>query len=213
MASNTIVLAIYVIGWGIVFGTFVHYYHKRKAIALSKIEAWYPEHKERDLYYDLQALRESNPEAVSDGAIKAALLRRAMTDVIRALEIQTNKQPLASLVKSGAIADDLLHQFSAAETDLEAEMLDIVQEAEAIQPGWSAIILRVAAEMVGNLRQRELREEMSRICHDKLTCLESTKNADKDIIEEAARLKEAERERLIQELIQEDEKMTSKSSK
>ena len=59
-------------------------------LALSKIEAWYPEHKERDLYYDLQSQRESNPDAVPESSVKAALFRRAMTDVIRALEIDSS---------------------------------------------------------------------------------------------------------------------------
>ncbi|KAJ1679793.1 translocation protein Sec66 [Spiromyces aspiralis] len=213
MAAGSSMLFVYLAGWAVVFGTFVHYYHKRKARALSKIEAWFPEHKERSLYYNLKALRESTPEAVPDSALKAALLRRAMTDVIRALEIQTNKQPLTELVKSGAIAEELLHQFSAAEKELDAEMLDLLQEAESLQPGWRKIIIPLAAEITSNIRQRELREEMSRICHESLKCQEATKDANREIMAKAEKQREEERERIINELIQEDEKMTAKSRK
>ncbi|KAJ1934566.1 translocation protein Sec66, partial [Linderina pennispora] len=98
MASGTGMLLVYIFGWGIVFGTFVHYYHKRKAQSLAKLEAWYPTHPERDIFYSLVTLRKSSPEQVTDAVLKSALLRRAMTDIMRAVEIQTNKQTLTNLV-------------------------------------------------------------------------------------------------------------------
>ncbi|KAI8321752.1 hypothetical protein GQ54DRAFT_241703, partial [Martensiomyces pterosporus] len=155
MASGTGMLLVYIFGWGIVFGTFVHYYHKRKALALAKLEAWYPSHPERDIYYSLVTLRTTSPEAVSDEVLKAALLRRAMTDIMRAVEIQTNKQTLTNLVKSGAISEELQHQFTAAEAELEAEMLSVVQEAERLTKGWGNGIFQAASEMVNNTRLRE----------------------------------------------------------
>ena len=120
---------------------------------------------------------------------------------------------MSSLVKSGAIADDLLHQFNAAETELEAEMLDVVQEAESFQKGWGAMVLSIAAQMVGNMRQRDLREEMSRICNDSLTCNEIMQKVDQAILQEAEKENEAKRERLIKELIQEDEKKAKSAKK
>ncbi|KAJ2397815.1 hypothetical protein GGI05_000439, partial [Coemansia sp. RSA 2603] len=83
MASGTGMLLVYIVGWGIVFGTFVHYYHKRKAQSLSKLESWYPTHPERDIYFSLVKLQKQSPELVSTEALMAALLRRAMTDIIR----------------------------------------------------------------------------------------------------------------------------------
>lgn len=160
MASGTGMLLVYILGWGLVFGTFVHYYHKRKAIALSKLEAWYPSHPERSIYYSLVTLQKTQPTAVTTEILKAALLRRAMTDIMRAVEVQGNKMALPALVKSGAMSEEYLHQFNAAEAELNAEMLNVVQEAEQLQKGWGNGIFSAASEMVNSTRLRELREEM-----------------------------------------------------
>ncbi|KAJ2454518.1 translocation protein Sec66 [Coemansia sp. RSA 2336] len=173
MASGTGMLLVYIISWGIVFGTFVHYYHKRKAQALSKLEAWYPEHKEREIYYSLISLQKSTPEAVPPATLRAALFRRAMTDIMRALDIKMNKQTLMSLVKSGAMSEELLHQFNAAEAENDAEMMSVVQEAEKLQKGWGGSIFFAASEMVNNTRLRELREEMLRLDFESANCVRS----------------------------------------
>ncbi|KAJ2854861.1 translocation protein Sec66 [Coemansia erecta] len=173
MASGTGMLLVYIFGWGIVFGTFVHYYHKRKAQSLSKLEAWYPTHPERDIYFSLLKLQKQSPEMVSNEALMAALFRRAMTDIIRMVEIQTNKQALATLVKSGAMSEEYLHQFDASETEKEAELMSVAQEAERLRPGWGRTIFAAASEMVNCSRLRELREEMLRLSFESANCVRS----------------------------------------
>ncbi|KAJ2503967.1 translocation protein Sec66 [Coemansia sp. RSA 2049] len=170
MASGTSMLLVYIVGWGLVFGTFVHYYHKRKERAMAKLESWYPSHPERDIYYSLVELKKSQDEAVPQETIRAALFRRAMADIMRAIEIKMNKQTLTSLVKSGAISEELMHQFNAAEVENEGEMMSVVQEAEKIQKGWGGSIFYAASEMVNNHRLRELREEMLKLNFESARC-------------------------------------------
>ncbi|KAJ1879087.1 translocation protein Sec66 [Coemansia sp. RSA 486] len=173
MASGTGMLLVYIIGWGIVFGTFVHYYHKRKAQSLSKLESWYPDHPERDIYFSLIKLQKQDPSLVSNEALMAALFRRAMTDIIRMVEVQTNKQALAALVKSGAMSEEYLHQFNASETEKEAELMSVAQEAERLRAGWGRTIFAAASEMVNCSRLRELREEMNKLSFESANCVRS----------------------------------------
>ncbi|KAJ2821703.1 translocation protein Sec66, partial [Coemansia erecta] len=169
MASGTGMLLVYIIGWGIVFGTFVHYYHKRKSLALTKLSSWYPQHTEREIYYSLLTLQKTTP--VPKETLHAALFRRAMTDIMRAVDIKSNKQTLTNLVKSGAMSEELLHQFNAAEAENDAEMMSVVQEAEKLQKGWGGSIFYAASEMVNNTRLRELREEMLRLDFESANCV------------------------------------------
>ncbi|KAJ1839201.1 translocation protein Sec66, partial [Coemansia sp. RSA 2703] len=173
MASGTGMLLVYIVGWGIVFGTFVHYYHKRKAQSLSKLESWYPTHPERDIYFSLVKLQKQSPELVSTEALMAALLRRAMTDIIRMVELQGNKATLAALVKSGAMSEEYLHQFNASDNEKDAELMSVAQEAERLKPGWGRTIFSSASEMVNCMRLRELREEMAKLNFESATCVRS----------------------------------------
>ncbi|KAJ1735034.1 translocation protein Sec66, partial [Coemansia biformis] len=173
MASGTGMLLVYILGWGVVFGTFVHYYHKRKERTLAKLEAWYPTHTERDIYYSLVELQKATPAAVPSETLRAALFRRAMTDIMRAVDIKMNKQTLVNLVKSGAMSEELLHQFNAAEAENDAEMMSVVQEAEKLQKGWGGSIFYAASEMVNNTRLRELREEMLKMDFESANCARS----------------------------------------
>ncbi|KAJ2708732.1 Translocation protein S66, partial [Coemansia spiralis] len=142
----------------------------RKARSLAKLEAWYPTHTEREIFYSLVELQETAEAAVPTETLRAALFRRAMTDIMRAVDIKMNKQTLTSLVKSGAMSEDLLHQFNAAEAENDAEMMSVVQEAEKLQKGWGGSIFYAASEMVNNTRLRELREEMLKMNFESANC-------------------------------------------
>ncbi|KAJ2662971.1 Translocation protein S66 [Coemansia sp. RSA 1199] len=196
MASGTGMLLVYIIGWGIVFGTFVHYYHKRKSQALTKLSAWYPSHPEREIYYSLITLQATMP--VPEETLRAALFRRAMTDIMRAVDIKSNKQTLQSLVKSGAMSEELTHQFEAAEAENDAEMMSVVQEAEKLQKGWGGSIFYAASEMVNNTRLRELREEMLRLDFESANCVRAVM---------MDRMKPEERERATTEGTKENDEL------
>ncbi|KAJ1922910.1 translocation protein Sec66 [Tieghemiomyces parasiticus] len=153
--SSYVLLAGYAAGWAVVFGTFVSIYHRRKQAALSQLESWFPEHQERNLYYDLQEAGDKVPPAV----LQSALIKRAVTDVQRAIDLQTKKQTLSALVKSGSIGEDIWNQFQAAEAELENEMMDMVQEANSLRPGWGQGIFQLSSEILGHQKVRELREK------------------------------------------------------
>ncbi|KAK9708491.1 Translocation protein S66 [Basidiobolus ranarum] len=154
----SIVLATgYVAGWAVMFGTFVACYHRRKALVRNKLDPWFPQHTTRDHYY---ALVELKPEA-DEFQLKAALLRRAMTDVERIMELQNNKGPLQQLVKTGAIGEDVWNQFEAAEKDMEGELMEVVHEANTFKEGWGQQIFPQASDMLAHERQKTLRKELN----------------------------------------------------
>ncbi|KAJ1982938.1 translocation protein Sec66 [Dimargaris xerosporica] len=156
--SSYVLLAGYAAGWAVVFGTFVSVYHRRKQAALAQLESWFPEHQERELYYALTDAGDKVPAAT----LQSALIKRAVTDVQRAIDLQTKKQTLSTLVKAGSIGEDVWTQFQAAEAELENEMIDIVQEANTIRPGWGQGIFQIASEILGHQKIRELQAKTER---------------------------------------------------
>ncbi|KAJ1980064.1 translocation protein Sec66 [Dimargaris cristalligena] len=170
--SSYVLLAGYAAGWAVVFGSFVSVYHRRKQTALNQLESWFPEHAERELYYELLDAGDQVPAAV----LQSALIKRAVTDVGRAIDLQTKKQTLSALVKSGTIGDDVWSQFQAAEAELETEMMDLVQEANSLRPGWGQGIFQLASEMLGHQKIRELREKTERRAEGARRVLEENKD-------------------------------------
>lgn len=122
-----------------------------------QIEPWYPSHPERDLYVSL--LNQTDPKP-NDALLKAALIRRAMTDVKRVVKLREDKPALQNLVQKGSVGDDLWNAMLAAEKELEAELLEVINEANSFVPGWGQIIFQTAGEMVQNERMREIFEEI-----------------------------------------------------
>ncbi|KAI8869563.1 hypothetical protein GQ42DRAFT_163340 [Ramicandelaber brevisporus] len=159
-SSSLLLFGGYILCWLLVVGTFVKLYHRRNQKRLDQLESWFPPHQEREIYH---AMLEAPSEDVDDHALKAALVRRAMTDVRRLVELQQNKEALEKLVKSGAIGDEMWGQFTTAENELQAEMLDVVNEANSFDEGWGQHIFQMAVEYVGHERIRELRTEMYRV--------------------------------------------------
>jgi translocation protein SEC66 len=65
---------------------------------------------------------------VPESLLKAALLRRAMANVQRVLEIRNTKPALAQLLQRGSIGDDLWQRFLRAEQEMEEEIRDVINE-------------------------------------------------------------------------------------
>lgn len=126
--------------------------------ASRRIEPWFPSHPERDVYV---SLLQCDPPA-HDGLIKAALVRRAVADVHRIFRLREDKVALSNLLQRGSIGDDLWTSFLAAEKELEAEILEVVTEAETFKAGWGNLIFQTAAEIVQN---EKLRESMNKVFH------------------------------------------------
>lgn len=65
---------------------------------------------------------------VPDSVLKAALLRRAVEDINRLVQIRTAKQAISSLLQKGSVGDDLFQRFQRAEKEMENELRDVVME-------------------------------------------------------------------------------------
>ncbi|KAH7340871.1 Pre protein translocase subunit Sec66-domain-containing protein [Rhizoctonia solani] len=119
----------------------------RRRIAAQEVEQWFPEHPERDTYVSL--LQCDDPPA-ADQLLKAALLRRAVADVIRVNRMREDKAALQQLLQKDAIPESLWTAFQAAEKQLEAEIVDVVTEANSFHPAWGTIIFASANEILMN---------------------------------------------------------------
>ncbi|CAE6452784.1 Translocation protein sec66 [Schizosaccharomyces pombe 972h-] [Rhizoctonia solani] len=119
----------------------------RRRIAAQEVEQWFPEHPERDTYVSL--LQCTDPPA-ADQLLKAALLRRAVADVIRVNRMREDKAALQQLLQKDAIPESLWTAFQAAEKQLEAEIVDVVTEANSFHPAWGTIIFASANEILMN---------------------------------------------------------------
>ncbi|KAI4125086.1 MAG: hypothetical protein LQ338_004473 [Usnochroma carphineum] len=139
--------------------TFSSLYRRRKAAKSSSLEPWFGPNLPRDIYLSLLHLepepgQEKAPN-VPDGVLKAALLQRASEDIKRILEIRNAKQALSALLQRGSIGDDFWQRFLRAEKEIEAEVKDVVEEANALQPNWGQTIFQSANEMHHNAILRD----------------------------------------------------------
>lgn len=81
-----------------------------------------------------------------------------MADVLRVIRLREDKPALQNLLQKGSIGDDLWNSLLAAEKELEAEIMEVVQEANAYVEGWGQVIFPTANEMIANERMRQLFE-------------------------------------------------------
>jgi len=139
---------------------FSNLYRKRQAANAASLEPWFPAHLQRNVYLTL--LHQEDPK-VPDSILKAALLRRATEDIHRIVQIRNAQQALQVLLQRGSVGDDLWQRFQRAEKEIEAELRDVVEEANAFAPNWGQTIFQSASEMAQNTHIRErLGEIMSK---------------------------------------------------
>jgi translocation protein SEC66 len=93
---------------------------------------------------------------VPDSLLKSALLVRASADVKRIWRLREDKMALGSLHQRGLLGDETMARFEAAEKELEAEIVDVVQEANTFRQGWGGMIFATATEMAQSERTREV---------------------------------------------------------
>ncbi|KAI1640365.1 Sec62/63 complex, subunit Sec66 [Biscogniauxia mediterranea] len=144
--------------------TFSTIYRKRKAAQSANLEPWFPPHLQRNIYLSLlhlepEAGQEKAPK-VPDSVIRAALLRRAVEDIRRIIQIRTSKAALNTLLQRGSVGDDLNQRFLRAEKEIEEELRDVVSEANALAPGWGQVIFQSANEIAANTALRSRLEEI-----------------------------------------------------
>lgn len=136
--------------------TFSHLYRARKASKAASLAPWFGPHFGRNIYLSLLHMEPAEGPKVPDSVLKAALMRRAVEDIHRLVEVRNSKQALQSLLQRGSVGDDLWQRFQRAEKEIEAELRDVVQEANAFSPGWGQTIFQSASEIAQNqlLQQR-----------------------------------------------------------
>jgi len=144
--------------------TFSTIYRKRIASRSASLEPWFGQHLSRNIYNSLLHLdpedgKEKAP-LVPESVIRAALLRRAVEDIQRIIQIRTSKQALNGLLQRGSIGDDLAQRFARAEKEVEEELKDVVSEANALHPGWGQVIFQSANEINARAMLKEKLDEI-----------------------------------------------------
>lgn len=81
-----------------------------------------------------------------------------MTDVHRVIRIREDKPALQNLLQKGSIGDDLWNSLLNAEKELEAEIMEVVAEANSFVEGWGQVIFPTANEMIANEKMRSVFE-------------------------------------------------------
>lgn len=119
--------------------SFSSVYRQRQIARASKLEPWFPQHVTRNIYLSLLHL---DPEAASEGekklskvpdsVLKAALLKRAVEDIQRIVQLRQAKPALQTLVQRGSVGDELWQRFQRAEQEMELEVKDVVNEVSRI---------------------------------------------------------------------------------
>ena len=198
-------------------GTFSYFYRRRKLTADSKpqLDDWFPPNHARDIYFSLMSKPEfadaqnppvatSSEEAQAYAAarttwsktqlLKAALLMRAYEDIKRLNELNARKQALHNLVQAGRASDELWRRMLTAEEELKQELMDVVNEAGALQEGWGQIIFATANEMQLNNDIRDRLEGLVSVAQQ--TRKEYMADADARAVREAkAKVRREEREK------------------
>ena len=105
------------------------------AAQAANLEPWFGPHLQRNVYLSLLHMDPENGDEstgkIPDNVLKAALLRRAVEDINRLVQIRTAKQAISSLLQKGSVGDDLWQRFQRAEKEMENELRDVVMEVRS----------------------------------------------------------------------------------
>ncbi|KAF2221978.1 Sec62/63 complex, subunit Sec66 [Elsinoe ampelina] len=172
-------------------GTFSHLYRKRKAQKAASLEPWFPSHLQRNIYLSLLHIDPSDPSSTPPGSekslstvpesiIKAALMRRAVEDIHRIIQVRNAKPALQTLLQRGSVGEELWQRFLRAEQDIEEEVQDVVNEANALAPNWGQVIFQSANEIANNQLAKARMEELQAKVDEEREWWEARKKAAND---------------------------------
>ncbi|KAI9355107.1 Sec62/63 complex, subunit Sec66 [Zopfochytrium polystomum] len=116
--------------------------------------AYFPEHIAR-LQYDELTEMYSPEDEHGLKLLSIALMRRALVDVQRLIMIRDEKPSLQNLVKTGVLGENMLSLILKAEKELEAEMVEVVEEAEVYRTGWGKSIFQEASNLLQQQAQAQ----------------------------------------------------------
>ncbi|WVQ74522.1 hypothetical protein IAR50_004123 [Cryptococcus sp. DSM 104548] len=142
MAASLLAPVAYISVLVTAMAIFSRIYRRRKAVAKTSFAPYFPTHPARDIYISLL----SNSPPTPDNLLKSALLARAIVDIQRLAQIRDDKLALNNLHTRGLIGDDTMARFAVAEKELEAEVLDVISEANSFKEGWGQFIFGTASE-------------------------------------------------------------------
>jgi translocation protein SEC66 len=136
--------AAYFVSWLVVLYLAKRIYnswHSKKVAA--RRSKWFGGHAERDAYEAaLTEAASADPTSLSaekereaEERLRKLLLRRAMTDFRRILQLNTEKESLYNLMRSGAVSEDMWDEFKEAENEMQVEIFDLQAEAETFKQG------------------------------------------------------------------------------
>lgn len=98
----------------------------------ANLEPWFGPHLQRDIYLSLLHMEpeegEKKTPQIPQSVLRAALIRRAVEDIHRIIQIRSAKQACSNLLQKGSVGDDLWLRFTRAESEMEAELRDVVME-------------------------------------------------------------------------------------
>lgn len=162
--------------------------------------------------------------------LETALMHRACEDVVRILRLREEKPPLAAMVRDGMVGEDLLEKLLAAEKELDAEIGDLVSEADIYKTGWGEKLLQEASILVQKRIAAEKQQETELILLEEaasareVVVVDSPSNempqistarnsvtANEKLVSEPI-LDAAAREALIDELLKDEEKSRGSTS-
>lgn len=109
-----------------------HHANREYVAQSATLAPWFPPHLQRNIYLSLLHLDSEDGEkkspAVPESVIRAALLRRAVEDIHRIVQVRSAKQACSTLLQRGSVGDDLWQRFERAEKEMEEELRDVVME-------------------------------------------------------------------------------------
>ncbi|CAG1982448.1 unnamed protein product [Fusarium graminearum] len=100
----------------------------------ANLAPWFGPHLQRNVYLSLLHLDDGSEKSpkVPESVLRAALLRRAVEDIRRLIQVKSAKQACGSLLAKGSVGDDLWQRFQRAEKEMEEELRDVVTEVNSL---------------------------------------------------------------------------------
>eukprot|EP00834_Sanchytrium_tribonematis_P009018 NODE_1384_length_1173_cov_0.694600.p2 type:complete len:171 gc:universal NODE_1384_length_1173_cov_0.694600:581-1093(+) len=95
--------------------------------------------------------------------IAPALMKRAVANIKKMMKLREDKQAVSILLKYGSVGDDLWNELQNAEQVLSQEIMDTVESADLVKPGWGQSIFPEAQQIVAVEQQKEQVENQKRV--------------------------------------------------
>ncbi|KAI9340310.1 translocation protein sec66 [Obelidium mucronatum] len=126
------------------------------------MSTYFPEHLPRRQYEELSEMYSpKDAHGWGDKVLMQALMRRAIVDVQRILQMREEKPQLQALVRSGVVGEAMLENITLAEKETEEECQAVVAEAELYRPGWGQNIFQEAQAVLQQQMQLQAQAQQA----------------------------------------------------